>query len=132
MTHSDDRYTCRFADGSFPTINGKINSFETMEKAQSEARRWSAIEVVICRKRADGSYYEHDTVDLWPVKPKPPTPVELKDLCFTEMLDVLQRCEMWLSTMPEGRTMQLACQCVIGKANSLPNAELTRPNDAAT
>lgn len=32
------------------------------------------------------------------------------------LLDMLERCEMWLSTAPEGRAMQVACQSVIAKA----------------
>ena len=34
-----------------------------------------------------------------------------------EMMEMIQRCEMWLSTIPEGRKMQLECQRVL----SLPN-----------
>jgi hypothetical protein len=33
-----------------------------------------------------------------------------------KMLDMLERCEAWLSTIPEGRTMQLLCQEIITTA----------------
>lgn len=33
-----------------------------------------------------------------------------------EMLEMLRRCEMWLSTLHEGRAMQSACKDVIAKA----------------
>ena len=33
-----------------------------------------------------------------------------------DLLDVVQRCEMWLSTAPDGRAMQMVCQAVIEKA----------------
>ena len=66
----DDLYTCRFADGRFPTINGKINNFETIEKARKEAKRWGAVEIVICRQLADGSWVEHATADIEPNEKK--------------------------------------------------------------
>lgn len=33
------------------------------------------------------------------------------------LLDVVRRCEMWFSTAPEGRAMQLVCQAAIEKVN---------------
>lgn len=30
-----------------------------------------------------------------------------------ELLEMVARCEMWLSTLPEGRAMQLACRAAI-------------------
>jgi len=34
-----------------------------------------------------------------------------------ECREMLKRCEMWLSTIPEGRTMQLECQRVLSLHN---------------
>lgn len=34
-----------------------------------------------------------------------------------ELLEVVQRCELWFSTAPEGRAMQLVCQAAIEKIN---------------
>ena len=33
--------------------------------------------------------------------------------------EMLERCEMWLSTAPDGRAMQLACQEVITKSKEV-------------
>ena len=66
-----DLYTCRFADGRFPTINGKIANFETIEKARKEAKRWGAVEIVICRQLSDGPWVEHATADIEDDREKP-------------------------------------------------------------
>lgn len=39
-----------------------------------------------------------------------------------ELLEMLERCEMWLSTAPDGRAMQRACQAVITKATGKEDA----------
>jgi hypothetical protein len=39
-----------------------------------------------------------------------------------ELLEMLERCEMWLSAAPDGRAMQLACQAVIVKATGKEEA----------
>lgn len=43
-----------------------------------------------------------------------------------ELLDVVERCEMWLSTAPDGRAMQLVCQAVITKAKASREADNAR------
>jgi hypothetical protein len=42
--------------------------------------------------------------------------LEAKAAAAADMLEIVARCEMWLSTVPEGRAMQLACQAAIAKA----------------
>ena len=46
---------------------------------------------------------------------------------YRNALAMLERCELWLSTMPEGRKMQLECQRVISRHNDRGDA---RPADA--
>lgn len=37
---------------------------------------------------------------------------------YREVVDMLRRCEMWLSTIPAGRNMQLECQRVLSQQNA--------------
>lgn len=89
-----DLYTCRFADGRFPTINGKINNFETIEKAQKEAKRWGAVEIVICRQRADGSWVEHATANIEDERKNP------RDCCPAEVEATLKNWQSHRNTEP--------------------------------